>query len=162
MSDKSKAALIQVMNVFRFDRESFCVVFCRENSGVVQMTSNLPDKELAERCASMIRDRGGHVFSVVSAGVLIAALKLIKQKSSQDGLTTNSVSQSYSAPEQREPMRLIQDNDSHWYIIPAAKVDEFRLWCKAMEDCTAPPSDWEPERINGPHTLNIFDWEDGR
>lgn len=77
------------MSVFKFDHESFCVVFCLENSAVVQMTSNIPDEALANRCAEMIRERGGHVFRVVSAGVLIAALELIKQKASQRTVSLN-------------------------------------------------------------------------
>ena len=66
--------------VFRFDHESYCVVCCRENSDVVQMVSNLADKTVAEMYADGIRNRGGHVFAVVSAGVLVAALELIKSK----------------------------------------------------------------------------------
>lgn len=64
--------------VFRFDHEAYCVVCCRENSDVVQMVSNLADKTVADMYADGIRNRGGHVFAVVSAGVLVAALDLIK------------------------------------------------------------------------------------
>lgn len=66
-------------NVFRFDAESYCVVYCRENSDVVQMTSNLADSEVAEMYADAIRKRGGHVFKSVPAGVLVAALELVKR-----------------------------------------------------------------------------------
>ena len=65
--------------VFRFDHETYCVVCCRENSDVVHVVSNLADKTVAEMYADGLRNRGGHVFAVVSAGVLIAALKLVKQ-----------------------------------------------------------------------------------
>ena len=68
--------------VFRFDHESYVVVYCREHSDVVQMVSNLADQEVAEMYANNIRSRGGFVFQVCSAGVLIAALKLIKDKES--------------------------------------------------------------------------------
>lgn len=46
---------------------------------VVQMTSNIADAEVAEMMADGIRKRGGHVFRAVPAGVLIAALELIKK-----------------------------------------------------------------------------------
>ncbi len=64
--------------VVRFDAEAFCVVYCREHSDVVQMTSNLADRTVADMYASAIKERGGHVFKVASAGVLVAALMLIK------------------------------------------------------------------------------------
>ena len=64
--------------VFRFDHDAYCVVCCRENSDVVQMVSNLADKAVADMYADGIRNRGGHVFAVVPAGVLVAALNLVK------------------------------------------------------------------------------------
>lgn len=68
--------------VFRFDHESYCVVCCRENSDVVQMVSNLADRSVADMYADGVRNRGGHVFAVVPAGVLVAALHLIKPEKS--------------------------------------------------------------------------------
>ena len=65
--------------VFRFDAESYCLIYCREHSDVVQMTSNIADAEVAEMMADGIRKRGGHVFRAVPAGVLVAALELIKK-----------------------------------------------------------------------------------
>lgn len=82
-----------------------------------------------------------------------------EQPEFSQGITTNSVSQSYSAPEIREPMRLIQDDDSHWYIIPECRQDDFAAWCKAMAESTTPPSDWEPERINRADSIRILDYE---
>ena len=64
--------------VVRFDGESWCVVFCLECSDVVQMTSNLSSEEIATVHAQIIRNRGGHIFRVCKAGVLVAALELIK------------------------------------------------------------------------------------
>ena len=63
--------------VFRFDGESWCVVFCRPNSDVVQMTSNIPDEECAISHVERLRADGYHVFRACPAGVLIAALELI-------------------------------------------------------------------------------------
>lgn len=68
--------------VFRFDRELYCVVCCREDSDVVQMVSNLADKTVADMYADGIRNRGGHVFAVVPAGALVASLHLIKSEKS--------------------------------------------------------------------------------
>lgn len=67
------------MRFGRFDGESYCVVHCRPNSDVVQMTSNIADRELAIRIANEIRKQGGHVFRVAPAGVVVAALFLIKK-----------------------------------------------------------------------------------
>ena len=64
--------------VFRFDAESWCVVHCRLDSDVVQMTSNIADEVLANQHAQNVRLLGGHVFRVCKAGVLVAALELIK------------------------------------------------------------------------------------
>lgn len=66
--------------VFRFDHESYCVVCCRENSDVVHMVANLADKSVAEMYADGIRRRGGHVFSVLSAGTLVAALMKLREE----------------------------------------------------------------------------------
>ena len=63
----------------RFDGESYCVVHCRPNSDVVQMTSNISGRDLAVRIANEIRKQGGHVFRVAPAGVLVAALMFIKK-----------------------------------------------------------------------------------
>ena len=65
----------------RFDGESYCVIFCREHSDVVQMTSNLGGKEVAEMMVDAMKKRGDHVFKAVPAGVLVAALELIVKKS---------------------------------------------------------------------------------
>lgn len=55
------------------------------------------------------------------------------------------------------PYRLIQDDDCHWYIIPAGDEDRFHAWCVAMSECL-PTGDWEPERVNGPHEVLFDSW----
>lgn len=67
-------------NVFKFDGDSYCVIYCREHSDVVQMTSNIADATVAEMYVKSLRERGCHVFRALPAGVLIAALELIKTK----------------------------------------------------------------------------------
>ena len=66
--------------MFKFDGESYCMIHCRPNSDVVQMTSNIGDKDVADRMADIITVNGGHVFRIVTAKVLIAALELIKKR----------------------------------------------------------------------------------
>lgn len=66
--------------VIRFDAESWVCVFLMPNSDVVAMTSNIVDETVAKMMADGIRERGGHVFQICKAGVLIAALQLIKSK----------------------------------------------------------------------------------
>ena len=78
-NDESAPRSSHCSTVFRFDAESYCLIFCREHSDVVQMTSNIADAEVAEMMADGIRKRGGHVFRAVPAGVLVAALELIKK-----------------------------------------------------------------------------------
>lgn len=64
-------------NVVRFDLESYCVIHLWKGSGVVRVTSNIATRELAEQYAFEIRGIGGHVFRVVTAGVLVAAMELV-------------------------------------------------------------------------------------
>lgn len=66
--------------LFRFDANAYVCVHCRPNSGVVQVTSNLADATVAKMYADSVRAIGGHVFATVQAGVLIAALQLIKEE----------------------------------------------------------------------------------
>lgn len=64
-------------NVFRFDAEAWCVVHCPKGSALVQMTSNLASDKVANDYANAVRQDGGHVFRVMPAGVLVAALSMI-------------------------------------------------------------------------------------
>ena len=66
--------------MFRFDAESWCVVFCLKRSYTVQMTSNIASESIAMAHARGITEGGGHVFRVCKAGVLVAALELIKNR----------------------------------------------------------------------------------
>lgn len=63
-----------------FDAESYCIVHLRPNSGIVQMMSNIADRQCAQKYAQQIELDGGHVFALVPAGVLVAALQLIKKE----------------------------------------------------------------------------------
>lgn len=62
--------------VFQFDSKSWCMIYCLPNSDVVQMCSNIADQQTANTMAKALKDKGGHVFSVLPAGVLIASLVL--------------------------------------------------------------------------------------
>jgi hypothetical protein len=65
--------------VFKFENKSYCIIFCAANSDVVQMTSNIATKELAEKMRREMAQSGCHVFHCVPAGILIAALHLVKE-----------------------------------------------------------------------------------
>lgn len=56
--------------------------------------------------------------------------------------------------------RLIQDNDCHWYVIPAHRVEAFYVWVRCQEMGLPMTTDLEPVRVNGPHTVTFDDWED--
>ena len=64
----------------RFDADAWVCVHLLPNSNVVQMTSDLAGEHVAAMYADSVRERGGHVFRICTAGVLIAALELIKSK----------------------------------------------------------------------------------
>lgn len=64
----------------RFDADSYCVVHLRPNSNVVQVMSNIADETCAKRYSRQVELDGGHVFAAVPAGVLIAALQLIRKE----------------------------------------------------------------------------------
>lgn len=58
--------------------------------------------------------------------------------------------------------RLIQDDDSHWYVIPVDRTDTFREWVRACElnkpmECDI---DFDMLRVDGPHVVTFDKWED--
>ena len=54
---------------------------------------------------------------------------------------------------------LSQDDDSHWYIVPLARRDEWEaLLITSLGDHGVP--DWVTQ-IDGPHVLSFTDWEEG-
>ena len=56
--------------------------------------------------------------------------------------------------------RLMEDNDGHWYIIPAAKVEEFWAWIKAMEDHGDMNNAHGFIPLGGsPHSVTFTDWQ---
>ena len=62
-----------------FDNSSYCIVFCAKNSDVVQMTSNIATKEIAEQMRREMIQNGCHAFHCVPAGILVAALHLVNE-----------------------------------------------------------------------------------
>lgn len=73
------------MNVVRFDAESWVCVHTLPNSETVSVCSNLADGDVAAKYADGIRKQGGHVFKICPAGVLVAALMLIKESEARNG-----------------------------------------------------------------------------
>lgn len=57
-----------------------------------------------------------------------------------------------------DPLRLIQDDNCHWYIIPANRQDDFYKWCKSQADGTY-TGEWNPEPVASMRSLLIFDYE---
>lgn len=66
--------------VIRFDPNAYVVVFICPHSDVLQVTSNIADEAVAKMYAERIANQGGHVIRYCKAGVLVAALELIKGK----------------------------------------------------------------------------------
>lgn len=52
---------------------------------------------------------------------------------------------------------LVQDNDSHWYVIPAAHRDDWSLW---LGIDSRDERSWDPpefaQSIDGPHSVEFF------
>lgn len=77
--------------MFKFDGNRYCMIHCRPNSDVVQVTSNISDEVVANMMADELRKQGGYVFRVVPANVLIAALELIKKPQEPDSANESPV-----------------------------------------------------------------------
>lgn len=60
----------------------------------------------------------------------------------------------------RTAYRLVQDNDCHWYVIPADRVESFNDWVQCQERSLPMETELEPERVNGPHTVTFTDWKE--
>lgn len=63
-------------------------------------------------------------------------------------------------PSNYEDLRLIQDNDGHWYVIPVSREEDFANWVLAQERCKPWTRKWEPERVDGPHAVTFQAWEE--
>ena len=59
--------------------------------------------------------------------------------------------------------QLVQDNDSHWYVIPFTCRAEWAAFCDIPED---DERGWDvPEwatRVDGPHVVVFGDWREER
>ncbi len=58
--------------------------------------------------------------------------------------------------------KLIQDESSHWYLIPVELEQEFYHWMDAMDEGGMEWNgyDFDYCRIDGPHRLVITAWEE--
>ena len=58
--------------------------------------------------------------------------------------------------------RILQDDDCHWYMVPAELALTFYQWVE--DQCSEEPEDDTPPRgcicIDGPHNLIITGWEE--
>jgi hypothetical protein len=59
--------------------------------------------------------------------------------------------------EQEKRYRLAQDNDSHWYVIPVDRAEEWEQWCEIDSDderaWTPPEFAWQ---VGGSYSLVEF------
>lgn len=54
---------------------------------------------------------------------------------------------------------MIKDDDCHWYLIPLRFKKDFENWsCNSNE--YIPMEDYDKFRIDGPHRILIYDWEE--
>lgn len=57
---------------------------------------------------------------------------------------------------------LIQDNDCHWYLIPAGYQDDFWLWVDWMEAAADRNStsefDYQDMMVDSPESITIHSW----
>jgi hypothetical protein len=65
----------------------------------------------------------------------------------------------------RKTQRLVSDNDSHWYVIPADEEEQFRAWVAYMEDDESEEydrPDYSDCRLNMHPSHYIFEnWHEG-
>jgi hypothetical protein len=55
--------------------------------------------------------------------------------------------------------RLIQDDDSHWYVIPSDQLEAFQRWVTAAPYWEGYSGrDFDADRINGPPHFTFADW----
>jgi hypothetical protein len=52
--------------------------------------------------------------------------------------------------------RMVQDDDCHWYLIPANRSFEFDTWRESDDYQAGIEPDWA-HRIDGPHRLTFTD-----
>jgi hypothetical protein len=69
-------------DVIRFNPDAYVCVHMLNHSEAVQVASNIVDEHVAKMYERAVIKNGGHVFKTCKAGVLIAALELIKEKAS--------------------------------------------------------------------------------
>lgn len=60
----------------------------------------------------------------------------------------------------KQEYRLIQDEDSHWYVIPVGEEETFVKWMAAMAGCRHLPAHFDPIRVDGPHTVAFTGWRE--
>lgn len=57
--------------------------------------------------------------------------------------------------------QLVQDNDSHWYVIPCELLGPFNEWLEACVDGEATDVfEFWRKRVDGPHTVRFTQWEE--
>lgn len=57
-----------------YDRNSWCIVWVGEHATYPTMTSNIADKDIAERMAAYMEEEGKDILCVCSAGDLASML----------------------------------------------------------------------------------------
>lgn len=61
----------------------------------------------------------------------------------------------------KEAHFVIKDNDGHTYLIPSSEVNRFWEWVEVMEspeDLPYTGPDFDANRIDGTHVLEIYSW----
>lgn len=60
---------------------------------------------------------------------------------------------------EKEPSRLVQDDEGHWYIISIDKLTKFYDWLNFIYDGKYEGEDFSQYAIAGVHLLTLYDWE---
>lgn len=56
--------------------------------------------------------------------------------------------------------KMLEDDSGHYYLVPQFEESDFERWCRDMEKGRDSEFDFEGNRIDGPHKLIIYDWEE--
>lgn len=54
--------------------------------------------------------------------------------------------------------RLVQDDSSHWYVIPAEKSEEWSVFEEDEDNWNVP--EWATSLNGSPHNVTFSDWRD--
>ncbi len=63
-------------------------------------------------------------------------------------------------PESKIGWRMEQDDSGHWYMVPCDELLSFQQWVEKTEKGEDTTLDFAHYRIDGPHRVKIWHWDE--